>query len=133
MKNKANRLQAARLAKDLTQVDLAERSGVSLAYIRMIEQGVRSGISKDIKLKIAEALGVRIDEIFLEERRTAWDDFLEQREADKKIFESIAQKMTDEEYEWLVETVQILRPKFLQSDYETYHKRLQQLTKKYSK
>jgi transcriptional regulator with XRE-family HTH domain len=51
------RLKAARKAKGWTQQDLAERCGLTPAFLSYLENGSRSG-SLDSLLKLAEALSV---------------------------------------------------------------------------
>lgn len=56
------RLKAARMAKHLRQEDLAERSGVSLANLRKIEQGQRQG-SLSTLTRLANAMGASVNDI----------------------------------------------------------------------
>ena len=51
------RLKAARNAKGWTQEDLAERCGLTPAFLSYLENGARSG-SLDSLVKLAEALSV---------------------------------------------------------------------------
>lgn len=57
MPNIANRLKATRLEKDLTQDELAKKSGVSQGTIGNIESGARRAYGS--LPRIAEALGIR--------------------------------------------------------------------------
>lgn len=47
----------------MTQVELAERSGVELRAIRNIEQGTTTAPGFPIVAKLAYALGLRLDEV----------------------------------------------------------------------
>jgi transcriptional regulator with XRE-family HTH domain len=51
-------LKQARLKKKLTQADLAERTGLSVAYISLLERGARCPPLPTLDL-LADALGVR--------------------------------------------------------------------------
>jgi transcriptional regulator with XRE-family HTH domain len=55
------RLRQFRLRAGLTQVELAERSGVSRTLIASIETGQRSGITLDNALRLADVLGVSVE------------------------------------------------------------------------
>jgi transcriptional regulator with XRE-family HTH domain len=46
-----------RKAKKLSQIDLADKAGVSLPWIQKIEQGAALGTSKEVQMKIAKVLG----------------------------------------------------------------------------
>lgn len=60
------KLKAARVEKDLTQTELADRIGVTRQTIGAIEKG---GYNPTINLcvKICKALGKTLDELFWEE------------------------------------------------------------------
>lgn len=57
-----NRLKALRKEKDLSQEELAERSGLNRPYISGIEKGKRN-VSLEVMEKLAEALEVGIGEL----------------------------------------------------------------------
>jgi transcriptional regulator with XRE-family HTH domain len=58
-----NSLKKFREAAGLTQADLASKAGISLAYVRTLEQsGANPGI--DVGRQLADALGVESDRIF---------------------------------------------------------------------
>lgn len=58
----AYRIRAFRKLKGLTQTDLADRLGVSIAIVGTIERGTRR-VDARMLGRIAEALGVEQDEI----------------------------------------------------------------------
>jgi len=58
-----NRLREERAARDLTQAGLAELVGVSRKTINTVENGVFVP-STVLALKIAQALGKRVEDIF---------------------------------------------------------------------
>lgn len=64
MKNK--RMKIARIEKDLSQEQLAERVGVTRQTIGMIESG-KFNPSLQLCLSICRALGKTLDELFWEE------------------------------------------------------------------
>jgi transcriptional regulator with XRE-family HTH domain len=64
----AYRIRAFRKLKGLTQTDLADRLGVSIAIVGTIERGTRRVDSRMLG-RIAEALGVDQDEIVPVEAR----------------------------------------------------------------
>lgn len=57
------KVKQLRKAKDLSQEDLAERSGLNRPYISAIEQGKRN-VSLEVIEKLAEALEIEIKEFF---------------------------------------------------------------------
>jgi transcriptional regulator with XRE-family HTH domain len=61
----SKRLQLLRKAHGLTQVQLAERAGISSAMVAMIEGGYTPKRSDGLKTvaKIAEALGVSAEDL----------------------------------------------------------------------
>lgn len=61
-------LKNIRIEQDMTQTSLAEKSGVNLSTIKSVETG-RSETSRDKVEKIANALGVDISELWLEDYR----------------------------------------------------------------
>lgn len=56
-------LRAARKAQNLTQFELAKRTGCAQSYISMLEQGLEPSRS-DIAGRIAAVLGVPVDALF---------------------------------------------------------------------
>jgi transcriptional regulator with XRE-family HTH domain len=56
------KIQHLREARSLTQVQLAERSGVPLGSLRNYEQGLRQPLLKQAA-RLAKALGCSIDDI----------------------------------------------------------------------
>lgn len=56
------RLKAARRMRDLTQAKLAERAGLSLEFVRALEQGSRRP-GGDTLRRLAVALGVGVDDL----------------------------------------------------------------------
>jgi transcriptional regulator with XRE-family HTH domain len=61
--NFGKRLRQIRRQKDLTQEQLAEAVGVSPTFLSNLERGI-NGPSFDILQKLAEVLGVRVQEFF---------------------------------------------------------------------
>ena len=59
----AERLRARRKAASLTQVELAERSGVSQSVISRLEVGATTDASWSVMAAIAKALGISADEL----------------------------------------------------------------------
>lgn len=59
-----NRLRDIRTSKDISQQELANKIGVTQRYIAFIEQNERTP-SLGTAFKIANSLGVSIEEIFL--------------------------------------------------------------------
>lgn len=57
------RLRSIRLAKGLTQEELAEKAGLHATYIGIIERG-KQGASLDTIEKLAQALGVKEEKFF---------------------------------------------------------------------
>ena len=60
------RFKLARVAKDLTQQDLADRVGATRQTIGLIEKG-KYNPSINLCMRIAKALGRTLDELFWEE------------------------------------------------------------------
>ncbi len=58
------RLQQVREAAGLTQDQLAAKSGVSRNWIWKIETGKTENVSIKVLLALANALGVKMDDIF---------------------------------------------------------------------
>lgn len=61
-------IAAARLDLGLTQVELAERLGVTQQHVSMIERG--RSCSADIAVAICRTLGLQLDQVFNPPRRT---------------------------------------------------------------
>lgn len=59
----AERLRARRKAASLTQVELAERAGVSQSVVSRLESGATTDASWSVMAAIANALGVSADEL----------------------------------------------------------------------
>ena len=64
MRKTFSRLRALRESRDIRQLDLAIRSGLSPATVWRAEQPGGGGISDQTKLRIAQCLGVSPAEIF---------------------------------------------------------------------
>ncbi len=58
------RLKAIRIEKGLTQKQLSEISGVKLSSIKSQEQGVQKDAFLSLAAPLAQALGVRIEDLF---------------------------------------------------------------------
>ena len=58
-----DKLKEKRLAAKMSQAELASRAGVGVRTIQNYESGARTRISTDIVLKIANALGVSINDL----------------------------------------------------------------------
>ena len=61
------KIRYARLAKDMTQEELAKRSGVSRATIIGLESGKITNAKTETLRKIASALGVTVDSLFFDD------------------------------------------------------------------
>lgn len=59
-----NKVKEYREKKNMTQLDLSQKSGVSRVTISQIESGVKRNTSSRTLLKLAKALGTTIDDIF---------------------------------------------------------------------
>ncbi|UZD22287.1 helix-turn-helix transcriptional regulator [Algoriphagus halophytocola] len=59
------KVKLLRKAKELSQEDLADKSGLNRPYISAIEQGKRN-VSLEVIEKLAEALDIEIKEFFEE-------------------------------------------------------------------
>lgn len=59
-----NKLRAAREAKGILQEKLAEMSNVSRATISALENGKADVVKTDTLVKLADALGVKVSDIF---------------------------------------------------------------------
>lgn len=56
------RIHEIRKERDLSQMDLADKTGLSVSYVSMIENGRRK-VSLDALIRIANILGVTVDEM----------------------------------------------------------------------
>lgn len=62
-KSLGKRVAALRRSKNLSQQDLAEKSGYSLEFISLVERGVNAPSVAGLE-KIAKALGVEVKDLF---------------------------------------------------------------------
>lgn len=53
-----------RREKGLRLIDLAERTGISVAWLWSLENGYEKGISQDVKAKVSKVLSSRVEELF---------------------------------------------------------------------
>ena len=58
------KIKEVRESKHMTQEELAKKSGISRATISAMENGVERNTTSGTLVKLAEALGVTIDQIF---------------------------------------------------------------------
>lgn len=63
LKRFGDRVRELRLAKGLSQEELAHRAGIHWTYLSGIERGIRNPALKNIA-KIADALAVSLSELF---------------------------------------------------------------------
>lgn len=61
------KIKDIRISKDMTQEELAEKSGISRTTIHGLETGKITNTNTDTLLKIAAALGITIDGLFLDQ------------------------------------------------------------------
>lgn len=61
------KIREMRERKNMTQVELATRSGVSRTTISNLENGVESVTTTKTLSKLAQALGVNVEELFYSE------------------------------------------------------------------
>ena len=61
-----NKIKELRKSQKMTQQELADKAGVNRLTIVAFEQGTRVNTTTNTMLKIANALGVTVDEIFFE-------------------------------------------------------------------
>lgn len=66
-----NRIQKVRTAKGLRREDLASRAEVSYSYVRQLEMPNPPTPGLDVCRRIAEALGVTVDELWPAETAVA--------------------------------------------------------------
>ncbi len=66
----SNNIKATRLQLTLTQEQLAERSDISISYIKQIEGGKDyKNISLTVMLKLSKALNTSIANLFMENKK----------------------------------------------------------------
>ena len=70
-----NRISEMRLARGVTQMELAEKTGLSLTYIGYIEQGKRHG-TFDTYLQIVSCLGYSMNDLLTGELENEPKDIL---------------------------------------------------------
>ena len=70
----ANRIKATRKAKQMNQVELAERVGVDQGHISRLERGA-SGASIELLVDIAHTLGMTISQLVGDDQRSAWKEY----------------------------------------------------------
>lgn len=58
------KIKEIRTAKKISQQELAEKANVSRTIISQLENGVRTVTKTDTLIKIADALGVKVEDIF---------------------------------------------------------------------
>lgn len=61
------KIKEIRESRDMTQEELAEKSGVSRVTISGLENGTERNTTSKTLVKIASALGVTVDQIFFME------------------------------------------------------------------
>lgn len=59
-----NNIEALLTKKNITYSELAEKVGVSAAYLNMIANEKRTNPSLEVMKKIAEALGTKVEKVF---------------------------------------------------------------------
>lgn len=74
-KNLGRRLRELRLKRNLTQEGVAEKTGLSVTFVGLIERGVNIPSVKTCN-KIARALGVSLDELFYFQQRDIKSDMI---------------------------------------------------------
>lgn len=67
-------LRAVRRQMDITQDELAKKSGVSRATISYLESGVATDAAVSTLTKLASALGISVRELFLPNESSALDN-----------------------------------------------------------
>lgn len=60
-------LQQVRKNKNVTQKQLSEKTKLSVSYIQKLETGNRKKPSYEVATKLATALGVKTEQLFLSE------------------------------------------------------------------
>ena len=121
---KQSKLKELRKQKGLTQIELANKAGISHQWIASIEQGVSRGTSDRVKKSISYALGVSIEEVFPEVKKMREEVLFEIATQDRDLYRKIMKtgKLTVKEKERLFDCF---------GDYILYRKRLHKLGKKY--
>jgi transcriptional regulator with XRE-family HTH domain len=56
-------IKRLRLARGLTQVDLAKRARISQAFVAQLETGARPSVTVPYAVRLAKALGVELGEL----------------------------------------------------------------------
>ncbi len=85
-------LRSCRVKKNMTTVELAERSGVSRPYISQIEKGSKDPPSEKVLRKIAAALNINLHVLMsLKNKNTIPDEYLK----DAMDFDAVYQKMQE--------------------------------------
>jgi len=59
-----NKIKTIRAKKRLSITELSKRSGLSRAYISLLENGVRKNPSHEVMEKLAEGLGKSVQAVF---------------------------------------------------------------------
>jgi XRE family transcriptional regulator of biofilm formation len=72
------RIQQLRLARKMTLSELAERSGVAKSYVSKIERNIQSNPSIQFLEKMADALGVSLNDLLQEKTAEPAKDLDEQ-------------------------------------------------------
>lgn len=85
----AERIKFFRLCSHLSQKQLAEKADVSQAYISSIESGKQKNITIDILYRIADALNIKINDLFEEYDESRDFDVDEEYLVDEESMEEI--------------------------------------------
>ena len=67
---KESAMKKLRKSRDLRLIDLAERIGISASWLWSLENGYEKGISQEVKVKVALALGSDVSELFGKYKQT---------------------------------------------------------------
>lgn len=62
MNDFGSQVRQRRIAKELSQEELAERVGISRNYLSQIERGVSTNLSLEVARKLSEELGILLEE-----------------------------------------------------------------------
>lgn len=89
-----SKIKEIRKLKGLTISSLAEKAQISKGYVSDIEKGVKENPSTDVLERIANALEIRVSDLFDE---SPLDDKLDLLEEDMKILFSKAKKLSKED------------------------------------
>lgn len=68
MANIGERIAELRRARGWSQEELADRSGISWGYIRLLEGGHRRNIQAQTAIKLANAFEITVDELLREKK-----------------------------------------------------------------